>query len=161
MKTMWPKFFGVIFTFILAFLIATNISSYQNSEVIEEVRQSAIQQIENNPYLADSNEQSKSFRESYILELNDTLTVKKYEKSSLHRIVGNIIAFLGLMLIRFRKSIGLHFVIGGIGFVVFSGFFIFGVSIVGWAINIGYIILLGMLLLYYYAIKKYEANLDQ
>ena len=142
---------GFVLTFLVAFFLATNLTSYQNPGQINEIREVMLEDLENRMESMENIEGSSELLTKYIASIEYSLTELKFKKASLYRFIGFIVVLFGVFVLRRKRSIGLHLFIGGMLFVIITGFYVYGLGIVGWALNFGYILFTFIVGLYYYS----------
>ena len=126
-------------TLILSFIIASNIESYRHPESVNFLRDSLVESLEfqkeksNNPTLEGTFDQ-------FIYDLESNLIERRYEKLSLTRIIGCIVALFGSLFLRQKKKIGLHLFLGGSLFALVGSFYFMGFSLSGWILNFSFLV---------------------
>ncbi|MGB0849876.1 MAG: hypothetical protein ACPGTP_01405 [Bacteroidia bacterium] len=141
---------GVVLTFLVAFFLASNLTSYQNPSQINELRETLLTDFENRMDDMQELEGAAELQERYVVSIEKSLTEGNYKRASMYRFIGFIVVLFGVFVLRKKKSIGLHLFLAGMLFVVITGFYSYGMGIVGWALNIGYIIFTTVVGLFYY-----------
>jgi len=130
---------GFIVTLMLSFIIASNIESYRHPESVNFLRDSLVESLEfqkeksNNPTLEGTFDQ-------FIYDLESNLIERRYEKLSLTRIIGCIVALFGSLFLRQKKKIGLHLFLGGSLFALVGSFYFMGFSLSGWILNFSFLV---------------------
>lgn len=142
---------GVVLTFLVAFFLASNLTSYQNPAQINKLRENLLTDLENRMEGMQKLEGASELQEMYEVDIENTLTERNFKRASMFRFIGLIVVLFGVFVLRKKRSIGLHLFLAGMLFVVVTGFYSYGLGIVGWALNIGYIVFTLVVGLFYYA----------
>jgi hypothetical protein len=144
------RFITIGLTFFLSLLTVNNFSSYSSSGEIDKAKKSIIESLEVEKDKNESDELFGKVIDSYIEDINVSLTEIRFRQHSLFRIIGCLVALIGVVLLRLRKTLGLHFFVAGMIFCLFTGFFTLGIGIIGWLLNALYFIILLAFGLYFF-----------
>ncbi len=148
---------SILLTFIFAFLVAANFGTYHKPEEANLMKKQLLSELEKKSGELNSTDPGLEFFRSFQSSIELSLTPQNYKMHSLYRIIGCFISLLGIVMLRRKKALGLHLVIAGIIFVVFTGFYVFGFTLIGWVFNILYILFGGLVSLYYYSKRELYA----
>ena len=139
-----PKWFRIMcYLSVLgsSYLASLNFSSYYNANEADKMREEVSREIEirfSNLGNVSEEEGDRMF-EMVQSDIETNLTVPKYKKHSLFRIIGNLATMLGALLMLRLKRFGYHLYVAGTLFLVFTGFAAIGLGIIGWTFNLFYI----------------------
>lgn len=140
-----PKFFKIIcYLSVLgsSYLASLNFSSYYNANEADEMQRQISREIEmrfTQSLIGVSEEEAEKSLKWVQADLEQNLTVPKYKKHSLFRIIGNLITMIGAYLMLRIRSMGYHLYVAGTVFLIISGFTSLGFSLMGWSFNMFYI----------------------
>ena len=139
----WLKIICYLSILGSSYLISLNFSSYTNANEVDNMRTEIMREIEirfSTALATASADEKEEMIASFNADLDQNLTVPKYKRHSLFRIVGNFITLFGaLLMIRLRKM-GYHLYVAGTLFLVFTGFSSMGFGLMGWTFNLFYIL---------------------
>lgn len=144
------KVFGFLALLITSFLVAVNVTAYQHPDEAIAFKEKLFleldKQAERNRHLDGVEETILSFKAS----IECSLTEGNYRLHSLFRIIGCIVAVIGVSFLRSRKELGLHLFSAGMLFAIFTGFYAFGFSIIGLSFNVVYFLFFLTIFFFYY-----------
>ena len=142
---------GILLTFFIAFLMASNFGSYHQPAEVHVMRDGLLAELDKqaiqNPIVQEATDRYKN-------NIETSLTEPRYKQHSLFRIIGNFILLLGVVLLRHQKMIGLHLFIAGSIFIFFTGFYTLWFGIIGWVFNLFYMLWTLGFGLYFYSKRK-------
>jgi hypothetical protein len=141
-----PKIFKVFcYLSVLgsSYLASLNFSSYYNANEVDVMQKEISREIEmrfSQSLNGISEQDADKTLEMVQTDLEQNLTVPKYKKHSLFRIVGNLITMIGAYMMLRLRSFGYHLYIAGTVFLIITGFTSLGFSLMGWSFNMFYIL---------------------
>jgi len=139
-----------VVTLILSFMIASNIESYRHPESIDFLREAFITSLKDQQVAV---KESEKMYDQFVQDFEVNLVEVTYQKVSMIRIIGCIVALFGAVFLRTRKKIGLHLFIGGNIFMILGCFYFLGFSLSGWILNFMYLVF-GLLTSLYFGRKR-------
>lgn len=149
------KIIGVILTFVLAFMTVSNYSGYANAE--EEstlLREQLSVAFEQQQEAYEDVPEMQSVVDGFIEHIDTKLVPYVYRQKSLYRLVGCIVALLGIALLRSEKFIGFHLFLGGMLIGIIAVFYMFGFGVLGWIFNVTYVVFTTAVATYYFTKRK-------
>ena len=148
-----PRTYKIItigLTFLLMLLAVNNYSAYYASGDIEEAKYGIIESLESEKERNEANKPIADAIDMYLADIEASLTETRFRQHSLFRIIGCLVAFIGILFLRRRRTVGFHFFLAGMIFCLFTGFFTLGIGIIGWAFNALYFVIFMVFGLYFY-----------
>jgi hypothetical protein len=124
---------GFILTFFTAFMAVSNYNSYTNPEEITVLRESIVTAMDDQREMYGG-EGIDEVYDSLENNLDEHLTVYKYKRSSLFKLIGAFIALVGSVFLRRKKKLGAHLFLGGMLFSIIGTFYFHSFGLTGWAL---------------------------
>lgn len=136
------RFVAVVLTFIVGLQLINNIRSYENPDAVETIRAQWLALLDEQAELVGDDPAAEHLFKVMRADIKDNLKEARFEKQSLLKIIGSIVSLFGVILIRLRNDIGVHFFAAGMLFSIFSSFYLYGFGYVGWTFNVYYLLVL-------------------